>query len=882
MTDRAAGARRPSGDPKARIYPILLILLGAVIGGGGGWLAGLGGSWYYLLAGIALVASGVWIWRGDALGGWLYVLLLAGTIIWSLYEVGFDFWTLLPRIAILTVLGLWLITPWYRRTVVRGPISLDNGMTALTAFLAAFILIIASWLFVGDPHETDPTSPLPFAVHNYRQTAPEGEWRHYGNDQGGLRHSELTQLTPANVAGLEPVWTWHTGDFPPPEGPNRRFEATPLKVGDTLYFCTPRNDIVALNAETGAERWRYRAQIDLKGVTVSAACRGVAYYRLPPPEPAAAGTPAATPAVAPGAALAEATAALPAPAPLVCEERIIGATVDARLIAVDAHTGEACADFGEAGQVDLKRGLGEVIAGSYYVSSAPQVVRGKLVVGGWVSDGQSTEEPSGVVRAYDARSGQFAWAFDIGQPEAHGEPEAGQQYTRGTPNAWAPMSADEALGMVYVPTGNATPDFFGSHRTARDNLLSSAVIALNADTGEKVWHYQTTHYDVWDYDLASQPTLVDLDVDGERVPALIQPTKRGQNFVLDRRTGVPVFEVTEQFVPQGGVEEAGRLSLTQPFATGMPSFDGLDPDEPHGIGEKDMWGITMFDQLWCRIQFRQARWEGPMTPAGTDTVIFYPGQLGGSNWSSIAVDPERRVMVGHWNRVPMRLQLIDRAEADKRGLNAADGSADTSAGGTLPQKGLPYAAVVKPFLSPLGAPCLAPPYALVTAVDLNTQRVLWERRAGTAEDIRLPGGMHARLPIPMGVPGLGGAITTRSGLVFIAASGEQSLRALDLATGEIRWKARLPAGGNATPMTYLSQDSGRQFVVIAAGGHDLMRTQPGDSVVAYALPKKPESEARTGPVAGPEATIEASPTTAPTTPDAAAVPAAGATSGKVQ
>lgn len=875
MTDRAAGAGQPSGAPKARLFPILLILLGAVLGAGGGWLASLGGSWYYLITGVALIASGVWIWRGDARGGWLYVLLLAGTILWSLVEVGFDFWTLLPRLAVLTGLGLWLVTPQYRRTVVKGPISLNNGMTALTAFLAAFILIIASWFLAGDPHETDPTSPLPFAVSTYRPSVPEGEWHYYGKDQGGQRYSELTQLTPANVSGLEVAWTYRTGDYPPPEGPNRRFEATPLKIGGTLYFCTPRNDIVALNAETGEERWRFRANVDLKGVTGSAACRGVAYYRVPPvvAEEAGAHKDAANKDAAnkdvankdvaqsragagagrdkahDGHAAADkadaAATADASPPPVACAERIYGGTVDARLIAVDALTGQLCADFGDGGQVDLKRGLGALIPGYYYVSSEPQLVRGKVVVGGWVSDGQKTQEPSGVIRAFDARTGQFAWAFDIGNPDYHGEPKEGEHYTRGTPNSWAPMSADDGLGMVYVPTGNATPDYYGGHRTPQDNLLSCAVLALNAETGEKVWHYQTTHYDLWDYDLGSQPTLVDLHVNGELVPALIQPTKRGQNFVLDRRTGTPLFEVTEQFVPQGGVEDPARLSPTQPFSTGMPSFDGMDPDERFGIGEKDMWGTTMFDQLWCRIQFRKARWEGTMTPAGTDTVFFFPGSLGGSNWSSVAVDPERRVMVGNWNRVPMLLQLIDRSEADKLGLKAADGSPGTSVGGNVPQEGVPYAAVLKPFLSPLGAPCLAPPYALVTAIDLNTQRVLWERRSGTAEDGGVLG-IRSRLPIPMGVPGLGGAITTRSGLVFIAASGEQSLRALDLATGEVRWKARLPAGGNATPMTYLSKDSGRQFVVIAAGGHNLMQTQPGDSLVAYALPNKPEAEPAPG------------------------------------
>lgn len=861
MTATSTEGSRAPRPKKARIFPALLVLLGLVMAGGGGWLASLGGSLYYLVTGLAVTLSGILIWRGNANGGWLYALVLAWTLVWSLIEVGgIDFWTLLPRLALLFGLGLWLVTPWYRRTVHRGAISESMGMTTLTVFLIAFIFLISAAVIQGDLHETRNGSGLPHALQSYKPSAPEGEWHHYGNHPGGLRYSELTQLTPENVAGLEVAWTYRTGDFPPPEGPNRRFEVTPLKIGDTLYFCTPRNDIVALDAESGVERWRYRAGVDLSGVTGSAACRGVAYYQLPveAAEPAdgkdgkdgkaAAATGAATTtgAAAPTAATASpatassstgdaAPADVTASAP-VCQQRIYGATVDARLIAVDALTGERCADFGDAGQVDLKKGMGEIIPGYYYVSSVPQLVRGKVVVGGWVSDGQKTGEPAGVIRAFDARSGAFAWAFDPGRPDFHGEPAEGEHYTRGTPNGWAPMSADEDLGMVYVPTGNATPDYYGGHRSDLDNALSSSILALNAETGEKVWHFQTTHYDLWDYDLGSQPSLVELDLDGTRVPALIQPTKRGQNFVLDRRTGEPVYAVAEMPVPLGGVEDPARLSPTQPFSIDMPSFDGMDPDEPLGIGEKDMWGTTLLDQLWCRIQFRQARWEGPMTPAGTDTVFFFPGSLGGSNWSSASFDPERRVMVGNWNRVPMLLQLIDRARADQLGLKAADGSPGTSVGGNVPQEGVPYAAVLKPFLSPLGVPCLAPPYGLVTAIDLNNRRVLWERRSGTAEDSGVLG-IRSRLPIAMGVPGLGGTITTRSGLVFVAASGEQSLRALDLRTGDILWKRRLPAGGNATPMTYLSRPSGRQFVVIAAGGHNLMQTTPGDYLVGYALPK---------------------------------------------
>ncbi|MDR7260088.1 membrane-bound PQQ-dependent dehydrogenase (glucose/quinate/shikimate family) [Sphingomonas sp. BE270] len=787
------------------IYAILLVLIGVAYALGGAQLALLGGSWYYLITGIAVVISGFLIWRGNAWGAWLYALMLSWTFVWALLEAGIDFWSLLPRLFGPFLFGLWLLTPWSRKSLTSGPRPIAVGRAVTGAFAVAFLAIIVIGFSQGDIHEVKAAGALPAIASAYTLDHPEGDWQFYGNDQGGKRFSPLTQLTPDNVSGLQVAWTYRTGDYPPPEGPDRRLEVTPLKIGDSLYLCSGRNKVIALDAETGKERWVYDPHPNLIGVTGSAACRGVAYYKVPN----AAGA---------------------------CAERIYGPTVDARLVVLDARTGRLCKDFAAGGILDLKTGLGEVGPGYYYVSSAPQIVRGKVVVGGWISDGQKTGEPAGIIRGFDAVTGALVWAFDMGNPEVHTEPGPGQQYTRGTPNSWAPISADEELGLVFLPTGNATPDYWGGHRTDLDNRFSSSVIALDAATGALRWQFQTTHYDVWDYDVGSQPSLIDLTINGKTVPALVQETKRGQNFVLDRRNGKPLFAVAEKSVPQGGAENPARLSRTQPFSVGMPAFDGLDPREPLGLTEKDMWGVTPFDQLYCRIKFRKARWEGTLTPFGLDHAIDFPGSLGGSNWSSASYDPERHIMVGNWNRVPMYGRLMPRAEADARGLKPADGRPGVAVGGTVPQAGTPYAAELAPFLSPLGAPCIAPPYGLVTAIDLNTRKVIWTRRSGTAEDSGVFG-IKTHLPIPMGIPGLGGAITTKSGLVFIAASGEQSLRAMDLRSGDILWKKRLPAGGNATPMTYLSPASGRQFVVIAAGGHNLMATTPGDFIIAYALPK---------------------------------------------
>ncbi|OWJ80146.1 membrane-bound PQQ-dependent dehydrogenase, glucose/quinate/shikimate family [Haematobacter genomosp. 1] len=797
----------------ARVFATLFVLIGLAYVWGGAQLALLGGSLYFLITGLAVIVSGILVWRGNGWAGWLYAVMLAWTYVWAVDEVGVDFWTLLPRLSGPFLFGLFFLTPWYRRGLISGPRPPLLGRAVVGGFALA-LLGLFGWGFAqGDIHEIAATRALPEAKANYVPDTPEGEWHHYGNDQHGTRFSPLEQITPENVRDLQVAWTYRTGDYPPPEGPVRRLQATPLKIGRSLYLCTARNDIVSLDEETGQENWRFNSHTDLTGVTGSAACRGVAYYQAPESE---------------------------VPAGAACAARIIGGTVDARLLAIDAATGEPCADFGQNGQVDLKQGLGHVIPGYSYVSSAPQVVRGRVVIGGWISDGQMTDEPSGVIRAFDAVTGAFDWAFDMGRPEDHSMPAEGEEFTRGTPNSWAPISADDELGLVYMPTGNATPDYWGGHRRDFDNRYSGSILALDAETGALRWHFQTIHYDVWDMDVGSQPSLVDLQIGGETVPALVQLTKRGQNFVLDRRTGEPIYEVQERPVPQGGAE-AERISPTQPFSVEMPEFSGIDPKKPLGVDETDMWGATPFDLMWCRIRFREARWDGPLTPPGEDPVFFFPGSLGGNNWGSGSFDPERKILVANWNRVPMYLRLMPRPEADAAGLRAADGRPGVSVGGAVPQEGTPYAADLKPFMSPLGAPCLAPPYGLVTAVDLTTKEVLWQRRSGTAEDsgVTIAGStIRSRLPISLGVPGLGGSITTKSGLVFIAASGEQSLRAMDLETGDILWKGRLPAGGNATPMTYLSEESGRQFVVIAAGGHNLMQTQPGDYLVAYALPKQ--------------------------------------------
>ncbi len=783
-----AEAGRPVRTILRRGFALILLLAGLALAWGGAQLAWLGGSLYYLPAGLAMVASAVLAWRGDARAGRLYALFLAATLAWAVWEVGFSGWLLLPRLLVPFVLGVgFLSTRTSARTALRC-----GGV------LVAGLVVGAGVHALGPGAPADPMyqtgiGPAPLARIS---TPAAGDWLHYGNDQGGSRFSPLDQLTPANVGKLEKVWEAHVGFGP--HGAKSALEVSPLKVGDTLYLCTGFNDVIALDAETGRQKWRHNAGSNITGVMASV-CRGVAYYRVP----AATG---------------------------LCAERIITNTVDARLIALDAASGRPCPGFGTNGQTSLLTGMGDVIKGYYFVTSAPTVVRGKVVLGGWVSDGQFWGEPSGVIRAFDAVTGKFAWAFDMGRPDDHREPAPGSHYTRATPNSWAPMSADETLGLVYAPTGNATPDYFGAQRRPFDDRYASSVVAIDAETGGVRWSFQTTHHDLWDYDVASQPTLVDLPAPGGIRRALLQPTKRGEIFLLDRISGKPLATVEERRAPQAGHAPGERLSPTQPFSAGLPSFSGPK------LREADMWGVSPFDQLWCRIRFKEARYDGPLTPPGLTPSVVSPGYLGGVDWGGVSVDRDRAIMVVNANRVPNYDLLLTRGEADARGVKPIARGSGGDVGGPTAQAGTPYAAWIQPFLSPLVMPCTAPPYGMIAAVDLVSRKLIWARPLGTGQDAG-PLAFRSRVPLPIGVPNNGGSMATRGGLVFIGATQEHNIRAYDIRTGREVWNARLPAGGQATPVSYWSARSKRQFVVIAAGGNMALLSKAGDSIVAFALPR---------------------------------------------
>lgn len=777
-----------------RIFAAVVFLLGAAFVWGGIRLMSVGGSLYYLIAGLVLLGSGLLLWRGNRLGSWLYGALLAGTLIWSLWEVGWDVWALVPRLAFLTVVGLWLLMPWTRRRFYVGRAPALFGSRRSRAFAMLLMLGVgASMLLTREPVLATTARPTGQAASAPASdsSALSTDWRHYGNSAAGTRFARIDQITPSNVGSLKKIWHYRTKRA-------GQFKATPLQVGDSLFVCTAYNVVVALDAETGKPRWEFDPQVKAARFSFTEVCRGVSYHRAPDDY---AGT---------------------------CPERIITATTDARMFAINARTGERCADFGTNGEISLLPGLGEVKPGFYFVTSPPLIARNLAVVGGWVVDNVEVNEPSGVVRAYDVTTGQFKWAWDMGRPGINTEPAPGETYTRGTPNVWSVMSYDDTLGLIYAPTGNSTPDYFGAHRNDASEKYASSVVALDVNDGSVRWSYQTVHHDIWDYDVPSQPVLVDLPrPDGQMLPALVQATKRGELFLLDRRTGTPVAEVEERPVPQGAV--AGDwVAPTQPFSVGMPNFRGDD------LSEADMWGVTPFDQLWCRIEFHKLRYEGHFTPPSVQGTLQQPGNAGGFNWGSVAIDEDQKLMVLNPLIMSNVLRLYPRDQIPE-GMRVSS------------QTGTPYGMTTRPFMSPLMVPCQKPPYGSLAVVDLQTREVVWKRSIGTTNESG-PLGMRIRLRLPMGVPQQAGTLVTKGGLIFLGGTMDRYFRAMDLNTGKELWRDYLPGTAQATPMSYVSPASQRQIVILTVpsiqrkfgypqqGREDDEPEDPeGGHIIAYAL-----------------------------------------------
>jgi quinoprotein glucose dehydrogenase len=625
-------------------------------------------------------------------------------------------------------------------------------------------------------------------------TGPTGDWPDYGRTKGGLRFSPLTQITAANVGDLRVAWTYHHGDVSDgSDGTTRTsFNATPIVADGALYFCTGKNRVIALDPETGRELWTFDPKAKLRKIEgpYTRTCRGVAYW--------------------PGDRTGNTRP---------CHSRVFTGTIDSELIALDARSGEACADFGTAGRVALREGIGEAAPWEYYMTSPPLVVGDLVVVGALVADDLRTDAPSGVVRAFDAVTGKLVWAFDPVPPGALAAASApgAPKYRPGTANVWSILSADPDLGLIYVPTGNAAPDYWAANRAGLD-AYSSSVIALHADTGEVAWTFQTVHHDVWDYDVPAQPILFDMRTPRGTVPALAQVTKMGHVFLLDRRTGESLYPVEERPVPATDVP-GESISPTQPFPT-HPR-----PIHPERLTPKDAWGFTRWDRRACADEIAKYRSDGIFTPPSLKGSIEFPGPAGGPNWGGAVVDPEAQVMYVNQMRVPSVVQLIPRDEYER----IKDSGKWSYPNELYPMKGTPYAVRRGPLLSPLGAPCNPPPWGVISKIDLDSGETLWESVLGTTRD-QAPWPMWLHL----GAPNLGGALATAGGLVFIGATTDKFFRAFDAKTGREIWTKRLPYTANATPMTYRLRSDGKQFVVIASGGHGW--SQPGDALMAFALP----------------------------------------------
>ncbi|TXS95496.1 pyrroloquinoline quinone-dependent dehydrogenase [Parahaliea maris] len=651
----------------------------------------------------------------------------------------------------------------------------------------ALALATASLCLAGcrlpDSAPASPTTEAP---------RPAADWRNYGGTDGA-QYSPLMEIAPANVSDLEVAWEHRSGDIADGRGEwgFTSLQVTPLVADGTLYYCTPFGRVFALDAETGREQWSFDPQVrNRHSGLYPVICRGVSLWQDDGPGAGA------------------------------CRTRILYGTRDAELIALDAATGQPCEDFGTAGRVSLKTGIDGARTGEYYPTSPPWVQGDLAIVGAAIPDNERRDVPSGVVRAYDVRSGNLVWAWEPvteAYRHAHRDTLKQNRYHLGTPNVWAPIAGDPARGLVYVPTGNPSPDVYGGDRQGID-ALGSSVVALDAATGTYRWHFQTVHHDVWDYDVASQPTLFQFPGVGDGRPGLAQATKMGHLFLLDRETGAPLYPVEERPVPGDGVP-GETLSPTQPFPT-HPGPLHL----PEHLQAEDMDGFVWFDRAACQRELARYRNDGMFTPPSLKGSVLYPTTTGGINWGGISIDGQRAIALVNQMHLAAVVQLIPRAEYDAAGYQ---GSYPLE---YYPMRGSPYGVKRFPLMSPLGAPCNPRPWGSLAAVDLGSGEVLWRRPLGTTRGLA---------PWPFwfeaGTPNTGGPLTTASGLTFIGATTDGTFRAFDTRTGEELWKHQLPYTGNATPLSYRARPGGRQFVVIAAGGHGW--SEPGDAIVAFALPK---------------------------------------------
>ncbi|WP_201607471.1 glucose/quinate/shikimate family membrane-bound PQQ-dependent dehydrogenase [Psychrobacter immobilis] len=817
-----------------KFVAIIMAIFAAPLLIGGAYLLSLGGSPYYLIAGVIILTTAFLLFKKHWSAYGLYALFIVATMAWALWESGFYWWALAPRVGFPLIFGLLMLLPWVSNKM-RGPKTqvvsnstptINNVKKSPLYYWGLFVSVVVGALLsfgslannatdkIGELDLTaanddeqnvssDETSAnLGDPLSNGQQT-PDGEWSAYGRTDYGQRYSPLDKINTDNVKDLELAWQIQTGDV---KGPNdvgeTTYQATPLKIGNGLYLCTPHNWVLALDADSGETLWKFDPQVEENLQRQHQTCRGVSYYA------GQATSPVQVQKIA-GNTFENASKQ--------CDAKIFIPTSDAKLYALDPNTGQRCQDFGDDGALDLMHNMPFNQAGYYYSTSPPVIAGDTIIVAGAVNDNYDVNSPSGVIRAYDVNTGELLWNWDSGDPDNTAPFDVNdptQTYKTSSPNSWSVATADEELGLAYFPMGNRTPDQLGSYRNAAEEKYATSVVALDIETGEARWVQQFVHHDLWDMDTPAQPTLLDLDTADGVQPALVVPTKQGDVYVLNRATGEPIVPIKERPAPQGYLIAGEHAAPTQPYS-GL-SF------EPEPLTEKDMWGASLVDQMMCRIEFNQLNYDGRYTPPSTNGSLVYPGNFGTFNWGGIAVDPENGVMFGMPTYLAFTSKLIPRDTL---------GDAETNKGeqGVNANEGADYAVELGPFLSPLGVPCQQPPWGTIAGADLATGDIAYQRKNGTVQDLS---------PIPikleLGVPGIGGPIITKGGVAFLSAATENNFRAYDLKNGDVLWNVRIPAGGQATPMTYLNS-KGEQMVVLVAGGHGSVGTTIGDYVLAYKL-----------------------------------------------
>jgi len=610
------------------------------------------------------------------------------------------------------------------------------------------------------------------------------EWGAYGRDPQGTRFSPLTQISPANVAGLKPAWTFHTGDISDGAHGARRsgFETTPLYLDGRLYLTTPFNRVIAVDPVSGKELWAYDPKTDRKlPYGDGLISRGLAAWRD--------GKAGKGP----------------------CALRLYEATLDARLVSVDAATGQPCPGFGEAGQVSL-RGVARYFPGQYHMTSPPIVVDGVVVVGSAIDDNSRAEMPSGAVRGFDARSGKLLWTWE---PLVKPAGVADSAWKTGAGNAWSILSADPKRHLVYVPTGSASPDYWGGLRPG-DNRWANSVVALDTRTGKLKWGFQLVHHDLWDYDTAAAPLVTALKLRGRMTPAVIAGNKTGMVFALDPATGKPVLPVAERPVPKSTL--AGEVSSpTQPFPTATPAL------VPQALSAANVWAISDADRKWCAAQIAGFSGSAMFSPPSEAGTLAIPGNVGGINWSGFAWDATHGRLIVAVSNLPTKVRMVPAAK-----FQGGD-HGDLRAEATL-QRGTPWAMTRAPLRAPSGLPCIKPPFGELVALDLAAGKIAWRVPVGSLDELAPGVGK-----IAAGSVLLGGPIVTASGLVFVGGTMDRTFRAFSADSGKLLWSAELPASAHATPMTY--EAGGKQYVVIAAGGSAKVdEERQSDAVVAFALP----------------------------------------------